>query len=88
MPPEHDRVGVFEVGGWKPAPKGEGMSEILMPVAYLSGVADLRTAEVPHEALDPIDAVRDRGAAPGCNRESYCFGAVLLRAAASFCAFR
>jgi hypothetical protein len=86
VPPEHDRIGVFEVGSWKPATKGEGMSEILMPVAYLRGVADVRAAEVPHEAFDPIDAVRDRRAARASNRESYCSAPFSSRTAASFCA--
>jgi hypothetical protein len=54
------------------------MSEILMPVAILCAVADVRAAEVPHKAFDPIDAVRDRRAARGRNGESYRLSAVLL----------
>ena len=54
------------------------MSEILMPVAILCAVADVRAAEVPHKAFDPIDAVRDRRAARGRNGESYRLSAVLI----------
>jgi len=76
--PPDDRIGVFEVSSWKPATKGEGVGEILMPVAYLRGVTDVRAPEVPREAFDPINAVRDRRAARASNPGSYCFSAVLL----------
>ena len=85
MPPEHDRVGVFKVGGWKPAIKSEGMSEILVPVAYLGGVADVKGCRSTARSVRSINAVRDRRAALDGSRESNCFGAVLL---ADRCQFR
>ncbi|MDT4834140.1 hypothetical protein FQZ97_677740 [compost metagenome] len=70
VPPQHDQFGLRVVGRRHPAAEGEGVREVLVPVADLGRVADVGAAEEAHEALDPIDAVRQWRAA-GCGHSEH-----------------
>ena len=75
--PQHDQLGLRIVGRRHAAAEGEGMGEVLVPVADLGRIADVGAAEEAHEALDPVDAVGQRRAARRRDREHHRFGAAL-----------
>src|SRR3546814_8587608 len=58
--PEHGeaRVGVVRCGD--PAAEGQGVGEVLVPIAQLAGSAEVGAAEAPDEAFEPGPGVRDR----------------------------
>src|SRR3546814_12081068 len=69
--PEHGeaRVGVVRCGD--PAAEGQGVGEVLVPIAQLAGSAEVGAAEAPDEAFEPGPGVRDRAGAGRGHGEGY-----------------
>src|SRR5476651_944286 len=63
MAPQDAEVGVLPVRRRHAASERECMSKVLVTVADLRRVTNVRTPKVTHETLDPVDAVRQRRAA-------------------------
>ncbi len=76
--PEQDAAGIGEVGRRHAHAEGIGAGVILVPVAELGAVDPVRAAEGVDEALDPENAVGERGGAGGRHREGDALGAALV----------
>ena len=72
--PQQRASGVLPVRGADARAVGVGGGDILVPVADLGAVAVVGAAERVHQALHPLDGVRDRGPARGGDGERDRFG--------------
>src|SRR3546814_14671039 len=60
--PEHGEARVGVVRCEDPAAEGQGVGEVLVPIAQLAGSAEVGAAEGPDDAIEPGSGVRDRRA--------------------------
>src|SRR5699024_12157695 len=84
MSPQHDEISLLIIRDWDTTAIGKFMGVVLVPVAHLGAISNIRTSKSTHKAFDPVDTIGQRSPTGGRDPKSHCFRATLITNLTSF----